>query len=71
MYVLLLDHCSQTMSIIRLTDVELSESVKFDDFEEFLETLEERYEFRLKNCSWMKTQELDIYRYENGNLIEH
>ena len=71
MYVLLLDHCSQTMSIIRLTDFELSESVKFDDFEEFLETLEERYEFHLKNCSWMKTQELDIYRYENGSFVEH
>ena len=43
---------------IRLTDEELAESEKYADFEEFLSTLEEKYEFDLSNSVWMTTGEL-------------
>lgn len=65
-YVLILDYCTGYLNIIRLTDEELRESEKYDDFEEFLTTLEEKYGFRLKDCNWMTTETLNICRYENG-----
>lgn len=43
---------------IRLTDEELAESAKYEDFEEYLSTLEEKYEFDLSNSVWMATDEL-------------
>lgn len=65
-YVLILDFCTGYLNIIHLTDTELRESEKYDDFEEFLSTLEDKYGFRLKDCHWMTTETLNIYRYENG-----
>ena len=43
---------------IRLTDEELAESVKYEDMETYLSTLEEKYEFDLSNAVWMATSEL-------------
>lgn len=43
---------------IRLTDEELAESVKYEDMETYLSTLEEKYEFDLSNAVWMVTSEL-------------
>ena len=65
-YLLILDYCGGYLNIIRLTDEELRESEKYDDFEEFLSTLEDKYGFRLKDCNWMTTETLNICRYENG-----
>ena len=65
-YVLILDYSVGCLNIIKLTDEELRESEKYDDFEDFLSTLEEKYGFRLKNCQWMVSENLSIYRYENG-----
>ena len=44
---------------IRLTDEELAESVKYEDMETYLSTLEEKYEFDLSNAVWMATSELE------------
>lgn len=68
-YVLILDFCIGCLNIIKLTDEELRESENyedFEDFEDFLSTIEEKYGFRLNNCQWMVTENLDIYCYQNG-----
>lgn len=70
-YVLILDYCVGCLNIIKLTDEELRESEKYDDFEDFLSTIEEKYEFRLSDCNWMVTENLSIYRYENGKEVEN
>ena len=57
-YVLILDFCVGCLNIIKLTDEELRESENYEDFEDFLSTIEEKYGFRLNN--------LDIYCYQNG-----
>lgn len=70
-YVLILDYYSGALNIIELTDDELKESEKYDDFESFLETLEEKYGFRLSGCSWMVTEDLNIYRYKDGKEVDY
>lgn len=69
-YVLILDFCIGCLNIIKLTDEELRESENYDDFESFLLTIEEKYEFKLNNCQWMTTENLDIYYYLNGEEAE-
>jgi hypothetical protein len=68
-YVILLDFCGGYLNIIHLTAEEVKASVMYEDFETFLSTLEEKYGFRLKDCEWMTTETLQIYRYENGREI--
>lgn len=65
-YVIIVDFCCGYLNIIRLTEEEKQDSEGYDDFESFLSTLEDKYGFRLKDCQWMTTQTLNIYRYENG-----
>lgn len=65
-YVTILDFTSGWVNIIHLTPEEVKESEKYDNFEEFLATLEDKYGFRLSNCQWMVSEELHISRYENG-----
>lgn len=69
-YVLILDFFVGCLNIIKLTDEELRESEEYEDFESFLSTIEERYGFRLNSCQWMVTDNLSIYRYENGKEVE-
>lgn len=68
-YVLILDYCCGALNIIELTEKEINESYNYEDFESFLETLEEKYGFRLKDCNWMTTESLSIYRYKNGKEV--
>lgn len=68
-YVIILDFCIGALNIIRLTDDEVKESEKYDDFENFLSTLEDKYGFRLNNCQWMSTENLNVYWYENGQEV--
>ena len=65
-YVIILDFRTGALNIIKLTQEELQESENYDDFESFLSTLEEKYGFKLSNCQWMTTENLNIYWYENG-----
>lgn len=48
---------------IRLSDQELKESEEYDDFGDFLSTLEDRYEFRLKDCLYMTCPNLSERNY--------
>ena len=70
-YLIILDFCVGCLNIIHLTAEEIKESEKYEDFESFLSTLEEKYGFRLKDCQWMTTETLQIYRYENGKEVDH
>lgn len=70
-YVIILDFCGGYLNIIHLTAEEIKESEKYEDFESFLCTLEDKYGFRLKDCQWMTTESLNIYRYENGKEVDH
>ncbi len=68
-YVIILDFCISVLNIIRLTDEEVKESEQYNDFEEYLSTLENKYGFRLDNCQWMTTENLNVYWYENGQEV--
>lgn len=68
--VIILDFCTGALNIIKLTEKELLESENYDDFESFLSTLEEKYGFRLSNCQWMTTENLNVYWYENGQKAD-
>ena len=68
-YVIILDFCIGALNIIRLTDGEVKESGKYDDFEEYLLTLEGKYGFKLNNCQWMITENLKVYWYDNGQEV--
>ena len=68
-YIIILDFCGGYLNIIHLTEAEKHESEQYEDFESFLSTLEDKYGFRLKDCQWMTTDTLSIYRYENGEIV--
>lgn len=70
-YVIILDFCGGYLNIIKLTEEEKRQAENYEDFESFLCTLEEKYGFRLKDCQWMTTETLNIYRYENGREVDN
>lgn len=70
-YLLMLDYAGGNLNIIHLTPEEIKESERYDDFSDFLYTLEDKYEFRLKDCEWMTVETLNIYRYEDGKEVGH
>lgn len=55
-YIVILDYSVGEVIKIKLTKEQIKELGKYDDFETFLSTLEEKYEFRLKDCLWMMTE---------------
>ena len=60
-YLTLLDCCKGTVTFIRITEKEMEVAETYDDFERFMaENLEKKYDFRVKDCSWMLTDELTI-----------
>ena len=67
-YLIILDFTNGCLNIIKLTVEEKLEAYKFDSFEDFLYTIEDKYGFRLSSSQWMTTENLEIYRYENGEL---
>ncbi|MBM6659405.1 hypothetical protein [Bacteroides gallinaceum] len=55
-YIIILNYSVGEVIKIKLTKKQIEESYKYDDFEAFLSTLEEVYDFRLKDCLWMCTE---------------
>ena len=53
-----------------LADAGAYVSEEYEDFEDFLSTIEERYGFRLNSCQWIVTENLDIHCYQNGEEAE-
>lgn len=70
-YITILDFCGGYVNIIKLTEEEKRQAEGYDDFEEFLCTLEDKYGFKVNNCQWMISETLEIYRYENGKEVCH
>ena len=62
-FVLLLDYAGGTLIKIKLTEDEKKESLEYEDFEDFLYTLEDKYEFRLRDCEWMSIDEITEREY--------
>ena len=62
-FLILLDCSVGELIKIRLTEQEKIESEKYRDFEEFIYTLEDKYDFRLSNCSWMSCEVLSERSY--------
>ena len=62
-YIVLLDCSVGEIIKIRLSAEEKKESEKYDDFSEFLETLEDKYGFNLNCCSWMSCEVLSERSY--------
>ena len=68
-YVLILDFTIGCLNIIELTDEELKASEEYEDFTDFLLTIEDKYGFRLSNSQWMATETLSIYHYKDGKEV--
>ena len=62
-FVLLLDYTGGTLIKIKLTKEEQEKSLEYEDFEDFLDTLEDKYEFRLRDCEWMSVNEITEREY--------
>ena len=62
-YVILIDFSTGELIKIRLSDEQLKASEEYDDFEEFLSTIEEDYGFRLKDCLYMTCHNLSERNY--------
>ena len=55
-YVILPEFSTGEIIKIKLSERQNKESEQYDDFEEYLATLEKEYEFRLDDCQWMVTE---------------
>jgi len=62
-YIVILNFCTATVIKIRLSKQQIEESYKYEDFEEFLSTLENKYGFQVKNCCWMTCETLNEKSY--------
>lgn len=62
-YIILMDFSTGELIKIKLTEEELKASDEFETFDEFLDTLEEKYDFRVKNCLYMTCQTLSERHY--------
>lgn len=62
-FVLLLDYTGGTLIKIKLTEEEQEKSLEYEDFEDFLHTLEDKYEFRVRDCEWMSVNEITEREY--------
>ena len=55
-YVILPEFSTGEIIKIKLSERQKKEAEQYDDFEEYLATLEKEYEFRLDDCQWMVTE---------------
>ena len=62
-YVVLLDYSDGEIIKIRLSEQESILADEAEDYEEFLRTLEDKYNFRLDNCCWMSATNIKERSY--------
>lgn len=62
-YVILMDFSTGELIKIKLSDAELKDSEDYEDFSDFLSALENKYDFRLKDCLYMTCQTLSERNY--------
>lgn len=64
-YIILLDFSTAEIIKIRLSDEEIETSYQFNSFEDYLYTLEEKYQVRVQDCCWMVCENLSERNYLN------
>ena len=57
-YLIILDYSYGELIKIKLTDEEKLQLDEHEDFESFIYTLEEKYEFKVSDCLWMTCEKL-------------
>lgn len=57
-YIIIMDFSTGELVKIKLTDQELKTSEEFEDFCDFLSTLEEKYDFKVKDSLYMTVETL-------------
>ena len=62
-YIVLLDFSRGEVIKIRLSEEEKLKSEEYEDFSEFMETLEDKYSFNLGYCTWMSCDVLSERSY--------
>ena len=62
-YIILMDFSTGELIKIKLTEAELKAYGEFETFEKFLDTLEDKYDFRVKDCLFMTCQILSERNY--------
>ena len=62
-YIIIMDFSTGELIKIRLTDEQLIASEEYEDFGDFLSTLEDEYDFRLKDCLYMTSHTLSERSY--------
>lgn len=62
-YIVLLDYSVGEIIKIRLDEQETVLADEAENYEDFLRTLESKYDFKLDNCSWMNTANLKERSY--------
>ena len=70
MTIVLLCYSTSEVLFINLTPEEIKKSEEYDNFEEFLYTLQNRYSFRLKDCYWLVTDDPQVTVYKEGKEYE-
>lgn len=65
-YLIILDFLESTIVIITLSEEQKRESLKYEDFMEFIES---NLHYDLSYCQWMALETLNIKRY--GKEVSH
>lgn len=65
-YLVILDFHESAVVIITLSDKQRQESLKYEDFTDFIET---ELHYDLSSCQWMALETLNIKRY--GKEVSH
>lgn len=55
-YIILMDFSTGDLIKIKQSEQELMESEEYDDFGDFLSTLETKYDFRVRDCLYMTVE---------------
>jgi len=62
-YIIIMDFSNGELLKIKLTDQELRTSEEYEDFSDFLSTLEDRYQFRVRDSLYMTVETLSERNY--------
>ncbi len=68
-WIIILDYSYGGVTKIKLTDEERNAAYEYEDFEEFMVTLEDKYGFQLSDCNWMTVENLSEITYVDGKEI--
>ena len=66
---IILNYCPTEIIQINLSEEQIKEMNSYDNHEDYINTLEEKYNFNLRHCYWMVTDELTKRTYSGTLLI--